>query len=327
MTQNLIRQFRVFLREILRGSAIIPEAKIYTELTKRAEEKAEEEPVEEPEEPVEEEQQEDFVEDIFIANTHSYMLFFTNKGIVHWLKVFEVPDAGRNAMGKAIINLLNLAKEEKVTAFVPVREFNESDYLIMATKKGTIKKTGLSAYSNPRKGGIIAITLEADDELISVKRTSGKDQIVLASKNGNAVRFNETDIRITGRSAKGVRGIRLREDVVVGMVVAEESKFLLTVCEKGFGKRTAVVDYRLINRGGFGVINIQTTERNGKVVAIASVSDDDDLMFISRNGIMIRVPAKDISVIGRNTQGARVMKLAADDSVVAVAKVLKDSTN
>ncbi len=267
----------------------------------------------------------DFVEHLFIANTHSCILFFTNRGIVHWLKVYELPESGRNAVGKALVNLLNLADGEKITAFVPVMEFKDSHYLVMATKNGTIKKTQLSAYSNPRKGGIIAITLEDGDELISVKMTDGSQQIILATGNGSAVRFKESDIRITGRSAKGVRGIRLREDFVVGMVVAEESKSLLTVCGKGYGKRTPISDYRLINRGGYGVINIQTTERNGKVVGIASVSDDDELMFISRNGIVIRVPSTDISIIGRNTQGARIMRMAENDSVVAVAKVAKEN--
>jgi len=267
----------------------------------------------------------DFVEHLFVANTHSYILFFTNQGIVHWLKVYEIPDAGRNARGKAIVNLLNLSEGEQITAFVPVADFK--GYVVMATKNGTIKKTQLSAYSNPRKGGIIAITLDEGDELISVKLTDGNKQIILATKNGHAVRFKESDIRITGRSSKGVRGIRLREDALIGMVVAEEQKSLLTVCEKGYGKRTPISDYRLINRGGYGVINIQTTERNGKVVAISSVSEDDEIMFISRHGIMIRVPAKYISVIGRNTQGARIMRMDAKDEVVAVAMIVKENNN
>ena len=267
----------------------------------------------------------DFVEHVFVANTHSYILFFTNRGMVHWLKVYEIPDAGRNAQGKALVNLLNLGKDEKITAFVPVMEFSGDRNLIMATRSGTIKKTGLSAYSNPRKGGIIAITLEEGDELISVALTDGSRQIILASKNGSAVRFEESGIRTTGRSAKGVRGINLREDELVGLVVADESKNLLTICEKGYGKRTPISDYRLTNRGGYGVINIQTTERNGKVIAISSVSDEDQLMFMSRNGIMIRIPAKDISVIGRNTQGARIMRMAPNDSVVSVAKVATET--
>ena len=269
----------------------------------------------------------DFVEHLFVANTHSCILLFTNRGVVHWLKVHELPDARRNARGTALVNLLNLGEGEQITAFVPVMEFNHSSYLLMATKNGTIKKTGLSAYDNPRKGGIIAITLEEGDELISVKLTDGTRQVILATRNGYAVHFRESDIRTTGRSAKGVRGIKLREDAVVGMVVSDASESLLTFCEKGYGKRTPLSEYRLINRGGYGVISIQTTERNGKVVGISSVSDNDGIMLISRHGIMIRIPARDISLIGRNTQGARIMRLAPNDAVVAVAKVVKDGSN
>ncbi len=263
----------------------------------------------------------DFVEHVFTANTHSYLLFFTNRGIVHWLKVYEIPDAGRSAVGKAVVNLLNLSEDEKVTAFVNVKEFLDDHFLVTATKNGTIKKTSLSAYSNPRKGGIIAITLEEGDELIRVVMTDDNQEIILASRNGNAVRFKESDIRSSGRSAKGVRGIRLRDDVVVGMEVADESKDLLTVCENGFGKRTPVSEYRLTSRGGVGVINIQTSERNGLVVGIASVSDSEELMFISRLGIIIRVSAAGISRFGRNTQGSRIMRLRDSDRVVAVAKI------
>lgn len=263
----------------------------------------------------------DFVEKLFVANTHSYLLLFTNHGIVHWLKVYELPDAGRNAAGKAIVNLLSLGDAEKVTAVIPVRDFG-SGYLVMATRNGTIKKTGLSAYSNPRKGGIIAITLDEGDELIGVVLTGGNQQLILATADGSAVRFAESGIRSTGRSARGVRGIRLRNgDTVVGMVVADESRSLVTVCSNGYGKRTSVGDYRLTSRGGSGVINIQASDRNGRAVAIASVSDEDELMFISRNGITIRIPVSDVSVIGRNTQGARIMRLGDGDSVVAVAHI------
>ncbi|MBN2454391.1 DNA gyrase subunit A, partial [Candidatus Woesearchaeota archaeon] len=260
----------------------------------------------------------DFVEHVFVANTHSYILFFTDRGIVHWLKVYQIPEASRQAIGKAVVNLLEL-KGARITAFVPVNEFKEGLNLVMATKRGIVKKTELMAYSNPRKGGIIAITLDKEDDLINVVLTSGNDQIILATRNGMAVRFKETDVRATGRSSIGVRGIRMRDDGVVGMVLADESKTLLTVTQNGYGKRTPIKDYRLINRGGYGVINIQTSERNGKVVAIMSVSDSNELVFISRNGIMIRVPAKEISVIGRNTQGARIMRLEEGDSVVASA--------
>ncbi len=270
----------------------------------------------------------DFIEDIFVANTHSYILFFTDNGIVHWLKVYRIPEASRLAMGKAIVNLLEL-EGEKITAFIPVRQFDPGQYLIMTTKKGTIKKTNLTEYSKPRKGGIIAITLEENDSLISVELTDGKKDIVLATKSGIAARFSENDVRPTGRSAQGVRGIRLRQgDEVIGMVVAEDTKTLLTLTENGYGKRTEINEYRLINRGGIGVINIQATERNGNVVTIKSVSKNDEIMLISKNGITIRVPADQISIIGRNTQGVRIMKLASNDKLVAAAIIQKEtSTN
>ena len=270
--------------------------------------------------------EEDIVKDIFVASTHSYILFFTNKGKVHWLKVYNIPEASRHARGKAIVNILELGNDENVTAFVPVRNFDNQSYLIMATKKGTIKKTELMAYSNPRRHGIVAIKLDQGDELINVELTDGNKQIILATKNGLAVRFEERDVRPTGRSAQGVRGINLRDnDEVIGMVVASDDKTLLTVTENGYGKRTHIAEYRLINRGGLGVINIQCSERNGKVVAVCPVTDNDDIIFISKNGIIIRVPASDISVIGRNTQGVRLMKLEPNDKVVSAVKVAKEN--
>jgi len=268
--------------------------------------------------------EEDYVRDLFIANTHSYLLFFTNKGRVYWLKVYYIPEASRQAKGKAIVNLLNLEKGEKVSAFIPVRKFDNERFLVMGTKRGVVKKTKLAAYSNPRKGGIIAITLDGEDGLINVKLTDGSKQIILATKNGAAVRFKEGDVRATGRSAQGVRGIRLREnDEVIGMVVADDRKNLLSVTENGYGKRTKVADYRLISRGGLGVRNIICSERNGKVVSINSVSDDDDVLFISQRGIVIRVPVSNISVIGRATQGFRLMRLGEGDRVVATTKIVK----
>lgn len=274
--------------------------------------------------------EEDIVKDIFIASTHSYILFFTNKGRVYWLKVYNVPEASRQAMGKAIVNLLELGNNETVTAFVPVKKFGNEHYLIMATKKGTVKKTELMAYSNPRRHGIAAITLDESDELIGVEMTDGIQQIILATKRGLAVRFDEKNVRATGRSAQGVRGISLKEnDEVIGMVVASvvasDEKTLLSVTENGYGKRTQLNDYRLINRGGSGVINIQCSERNGGVVAVCPVIDNDEIMFISKNGIIIRVPASDISIIGRNTQGVRMMKLEANDKVVSAVRVVKDN--
>ncbi|MBI2649785.1 DNA gyrase subunit A [Candidatus Woesearchaeota archaeon] len=271
---------------------------------------------------------EDIVKDIFVASMHSYILFFTNKGKVHWIKVYNLPEASRQARGKAIVNLLELQNDEIVTAFVPVRNFDNTHYLIMSTKKGTVKKTGLMAYSNPRKHGIVAIKLEQNDELINVELTDGNQQIILATKNGNAVRFEERNVRPTGRSAQGVRGISLKDnDEVIGMVVASDEKTLLSVTENGYGKRTPIAEYRLINRGGSGVINIQCSERNGKVVSICPVAENDDIIFISKNGIIIRVPATDISVIGRNTQGVTIMKLEANDKVVSAVKVARENNN
>jgi len=269
---------------------------------------------------------EDIVKDIFVASTHSCILFFTNKGKVHWIKVYNLPEASRQARGKAIVNLLELGNDETVTALVPVKNFDNEHYLIMSTKNGTVKKTELMAYSNPRRHGIVAIKLEQNDELINVELTDGNRQIILATKNGLAVRFEERNVRPTGRSAQGVRGISLKDnDEVMGMVVASDENTLLTVTENGYGKRTSIAEYRLINRGGSGVINIQCSERNGKVVSICPVTENDDIIFISKNGIIIRVPATDISVIGRNTQGVKIMKLEENDKVVSAVKVAREN--
>ncbi|MBW2989260.1 DNA gyrase subunit A [Candidatus Woesearchaeota archaeon] len=269
--------------------------------------------------------EQDFVEDIFIASTHSYLLFFTNKGRIHWLKVYEVPEGSRQALGKSIANLLNIENDERITAFIPVRQFNKGEFLVMATRNGTVKKTELMAYSNPRKGGIIAVTLEENDELIQVVKTDGKKRIMLATRDGAAVEFEEKDVRPTGRSAKGVRGATLREgDSVIGMVIADNSKTLVTITENGYGKRTNISEYRLTRRGGVGVRNIICSERNGKVVSVKSADDKDGIMFISKSGIIIRTPVKGISVIGRATQGMRLMKLDEGDKVVAAAKIIKE---
>ena len=267
----------------------------------------------------------DFVEDLFIANTHAHVLFFTNKGRIHWLKVYEIPEGSRISLGKPVINLLQLQPGEVVSAFIPVDHFTDNEYLVMATRQGTVKKTRLSEYSNPRRGGIIAITLEESDELMSVVKTDGSKEIILATKNGLAVRFKETDVRETGRSAKGVKGATLKEhDEIVAMVVATDDKTLLTITENGFGKRSPIQEYRLITRGGVGVINILCSERNGNVVAVKAVDEHDELMFISKNGITIRTPVSGISVIGRATQGVRLMKLEPGDKVVAAAKIVGD---
>jgi len=269
--------------------------------------------------------EEDFVRDIFIASTHSYILLFTNKGKVHWLKVYDIPEASRQARGKAIVNLVNLQSDEKVTAYIPIKNFDPNKYLIMATKNGTIKKTSLTSYSNPRRGGIVAITLDQNDNLINVKLTDGNKEIILATRNGIAVRFNESNVRAIGRSGQGVRGIRLSaDDYVIGMVVATNDKTLLTVTENGYGKRTNISEYRLISRGGSGVRNIICSERNGKVVSINSVTDENQIMLITKNGITIRMQVSQIHVIGRNTQGVRMINLHENDKLVSVAKIIKE---
>ncbi len=266
----------------------------------------------------------DFIEDIFAANTHSYILFFTDQGTVHWIKVYNIPESSKQAMGKAIVNLLELEKE-KVSAFVPVKQFDKEHYLVLTTKKGAIKKTALEEYSRPRKGGIIAINLGEGDELINAELTDGKKQLIVATKEGIAVRFNESDVRSVGRNSKGVSGIRLKEkDEVVGMVLAQEGKAVFTITENGYGKRTPIEDYRLISRGGSGVINMKLNEKTGKVVSVKSVDDNDELMLITKNGIAIRVAVKDFSEISRNTQGVRIIKLESNDKVVATALIANE---
>ncbi len=269
---------------------------------------------------------EDIVKHLFVARTHSYILFFTNKGNVHWIKVYNLPEASRQARGKAIINIVELKNDEYVTAYVPVLDFNSQGYLVMATKKGTVKKTELMAYSNPRKHGIIAITLEEGDELINVELTNGNSNVTIATKNGSSVRFDEMKIRKSGRSSKGVIGIRLKnDDEVIGMITTPKSVIdkstLLVVTENGYGKRTYVSEYRLTSRGGSGVISIQKSQRNGNVVSICSITDDYDVMFISKNGSIIRVPSSEIKIISRNTQGVKLMKLKSDDKIVSAIRV------
>ncbi|RJP26619.1 MAG: DNA gyrase subunit A [Candidatus Omnitrophota bacterium] len=266
--------------------------------------------------------EEDFVEQLFIASTHHYLLFFTDRGRVHWLKVYEVPQAGRVSKGKAIVNLLQLERGENVTAMVPVAEFIEGRFLMMATQRGVVKKTDLVAYSNPRKGGINAISLDEGDRLLSVWLTSGNDEIILSTRNGMAIRFSEEDVRPMGRTARGVIGIRLEEDdAVVGMVLCREGAFLLTITECGYGKRTDVNLYRMIHRGGKGVIDIQTNQRNGKVVGILEIFDDDEFMLITKGGVAIRMSVNDVRAISRNTQGVRMIRLEEGDSVAAIGKL------
>jgi len=266
--------------------------------------------------------EEDFVERLFLASTHDYLLFFTDKGRVYWLKVYQVPEAGRTAKGKAIVNLIQKAPDENITAVMPVKEFAEDKFLMMATKEGTVKKTTLAAYSNPRAAGIIAVNLKEGDRLITVRETTGESEVLLATRQGMAIRFNETDVRDMGRAATGVRGIKLHaNDEVVGMEIVTADTTILTATENGFGKRTKAGEYRSQARGGMGLINIKASKRNGEVVGIAAVEDSDDVMLITSSGKIIRMSVGDISVIGRNTQGVKLLDVGEGDHAVAIAKL------
>ncbi|MDD4957319.1 MAG: DNA gyrase subunit A [Candidatus Omnitrophica bacterium] len=267
--------------------------------------------------------EEDFIEHLFVASTHDYLLAFTSEGKLHWLKVHEIPQAGKRTKGRPIVNMLGLSQNEKLTAVVPVREFKEGQFVVMATEKGKIKKTDLTAFSNPRKGGIIAITLEDADKLIGAELTTGEDEICIATVGGKAIRFMEKDIRSMGRGAQGVKGISLgKKDRVVGMVKADPRGSLLTVTEKGFGKRTDFEEYRLQSRGGSGVINMKIVEKNGAVVGVKSVKDENEIMLISKNGMVVRVSVCGISKIGRSTQGVHVIGLNKGDRLTSVASVV-----
>jgi len=275
----------------------------------------------------------DFIEHLFTASTHDYLLVFTNRGKCYWLKVYDVPSMSRQSKGRNIVNLLKLG-DQKMASIINVRDFDEDAdeqgvrQLVMATKNGIVKKTRLSAYSNPRPSGVIAIKLDPNDDLIGVALTTGRDHIVLGTQDGMTICFDEKQARSMGRVSRGVRGIKLRpKDSVVGMVVAEEKASLLTVCEKGYGKRTSLENYRAQNRGGVGLINIKTTARNGKVVALKAIQSKDDLMMITANGIIIRTGLEQIRSIGRNTQGVRLIKLGSGDKLVAVEKIVSENVN
>lgn len=270
--------------------------------------------------------EDDFIEHMFIASTHQYILFFTDKGKVYWLKVHEIPEGGRAARGRSILNLLQKDKDESITAFVTVKEFRDDNYLIMATEQGTIKKTVLSAYGNVRKGGIFAINLKKGDRLIEVKMTDGSNDIMIGTRNGFAVRFNEKDVRDMGRTATGVRGVRLgKGDKVVGLLVIKRQGIsILVVTEKGFGKRSDINDYRITRRGGKGVITVKTSDKVGKLIAMMEVNDNDELVIISTKGMVIRQSVKDIRIMGRATQGVRVIRLKEADSIADIAKVVPE---
>jgi len=268
---------------------------------------------------------EDFVSKVFVASTHAYLLCFTNKGRVHWLKVFELPELSRGAKGKALVNLLQLAEGERIQAILPVRDFGEAGYVVLATRHGTIKKTELEQFSNPRRGGIIAINIADGDELIAVARTTGGEEILLATQDGKSVRFSEAQVRPMGRSATGVRGISTREgDATVGMEILKPGKTILTVSENGFGKRSPLDEYREQNRGGQGIITIKTSERNGQVVGILQVDDRDEIMLITTGGKMIRTRVAEIPTMSRNTQGVTLIEASEGERVASVAKLVEE---
>jgi DNA gyrase subunit A len=307
----------------------------------------------------------DFIEHFFVASTHAYLLCFTNRGQVYWLKVYQIPQASRTSAGRSIANVLSLRSEEKITSVIPVRKFEGDQYLMMATRRGQVKKTALEEYSRPRAGGIIGINLEDGDTLMDVVLTKPDDEVVLSTRRGMAIRFSESDARAMGRATKGVRGINLTgDDELVGMVVADPDGFLLTVCENGYGKRTpfgantagdeaeteemeetteapetpeaedvegeegpkdrSAMRYRKQRRGGKGVRDIRTSDRNGQVVGILSVRDADDIMLITTQGMVNRTHVNEIRVIGRNTQGVRVMNLNEGDKIASLAKLARE---
>src|SRR5215211_1546622 len=267
----------------------------------------------------------DWVEHLFIASTHDYLLFFTNAGQLYWLKVHEIPQAGRAARGKPVVNCIAIKPSEQISALVPVREFADDKCLIFATGQGTVKKTLLSAYSNVRTTGIRAINIEKGDELIDVQVCDQNSDIILATKDGMSIRFHQGDVRDMGRATTGVKGIELeKDDEVIGMVVVRRDASLLVVSEKGYGKRSELADYRVQKRGGKGIITLKRTDKTGSMVALKEVIPDDELMMITRHGVIIRLPVDGIRVIGRNTQGVKVMNLDAGDAVVGVARVVKE---
>lgn len=265
--------------------------------------------------------EEDFVEQLFIGSTHDYMLFFSNLGRLYWLKTYQLPETARATKGKALVNLLQLSEGERIATALPVRDFREG-YLVTFTKKGIVKKTLLDEYSNPRGKGIIAVTLEEGDELITVRKTDGKSDFIIGTKEGLSIRFNEEDVRPMGRGAKGVIGIRLQKgDEVVSAEVAEANTTLLTVTEKGFGKRTKLEEYRVQGRGGHGVISIKTTPKGGKAVGLMQVRDEDEIVMITNSGKLIRTVAGNVSLLGRNTQGVKLMDVETEDRIVSIGRV------
>ncbi|MBQ0767882.1 MAG: DNA gyrase subunit A, partial [Bizionia sp.] len=275
---------------------------------------------------------EDFLENLFVGTNHQYMLFFTQKGKCFWMRVYEIPEGSKTSKGRAIQNLINIEQDDKVMAFICTQdlkdeEYINSHYVIMATKKGQVKKTSLEQYSRPRANGINAITIKEDDVLLEAKLTTGESQVMLALKSGKAIRFEEAKTRPMGRGASGVRGITLQDekDEVIGMIAVDDMESnILVVSEHGYGKRSSLDDYRITNRGGKGVKTISVTEKTGNLVAIKNVTDQDDLMIINKSGIAIRMAVQDLRVMGRATQGVRLINLKGKDSIAAVAKVMHE---
>jgi len=272
--------------------------------------------------------EEDFVEHLFIASTHNYMLFFTNKGRCHWLKVHEIPQAGRATKGRAIVNLLEVEKHERIAAILPVREFDNESFIVMATREGIVKKTALSAYSNPRRGGINAISIREGDDLIEASISNGNHDVLLGTRRGLSIRFHENEVRAMGRTASGVKGINLgKGDAVVGMVVVKREGSVLVVTEFGLGKRTALSEYRVSHRGGKGVFTLKVTDKTGELVTLKEVVDEDDIMIITVNGVLIRQSVNKLKIQGRNTQGFRLIRLDSGDRVGDVARVVREEEN
>jgi DNA gyrase subunit A len=276
---------------------------------------------------------EDFLEHLFVGTNHQYMLFFTLKGKCFWMRVYEIPEGSKTSKGRAIQNLINIEQDDKVMAFICTQDLKDEEYInnhyvIMATKKGQVKKTSLEQYSRPRTNGINAITIKDEDELLEAKLTTGESQVMLALKSGKAIRFEEAKTRPMGRNASGVRGIKLadeKNDEVIGMIAVDDMESdILVVSENGFGKRSSLEDYRITNRGGKGVKTISITEKTGNLVSIKNVTDQDDLMIINKSGIAIRMAVEDLRVMGRATQGVKLINLKSSDSIAAVAKVMHD---
>ena len=266
---------------------------------------------------------EDFVGHLFVASTHAYIMIFSDRGRAYWLKVHEIPDVGPGGKGKAIANLVSMQEGEKIAAMLAVKEFEDNKFVVMGSRRGIIKKTALSAFSNPRAGGIMAMGIEEGDAVIAVRVTDGNGEIFIGTRNGMAIRFREADVRPMGRSAYGVRGITLRgDDDVVAMEVVSPGGTLLTVTEHGYGKRTEIEEYRVQSRGGVGVINIATSERNGQVVGVAYVQEGDELLLITQQGMILRMQINDVRAISRATRGVRLIDIEDDDKVVSIARLV-----